>query len=109
MYPSDYGYATSGGSTTDRKTCLNTSLGCWSNYSECYNNDWLSNGYNQWALLPSASSYVASNAFFLLESAYVMDAGAYYNFGVRPVVYLKSNVKISSGTGSQDDPFTLEL
>ncbi len=109
MYPSDYGYATSGGSTTDRKTCLNTSLGWWSNYSECYNNDWLSNGYNQWALLPSASSYVASNAFFLLESAYVMDAGAYYNFGVRPVVYLTSNVKISSGTGSQDDPFVLEL
>lgn len=26
MYPSDYGYATSGGSITNRTTCLNKSL-----------------------------------------------------------------------------------
>ena len=37
MYPSDYGYATSGGSTTDRATCLNTVLYSWdgSSVSDC--------------------------------------------------------------------------
>ena len=40
MYPSDYGYATSGGGT-GREMCLSYNLSSWSNYSDCYNNDWL--------------------------------------------------------------------
>ena len=58
MYPSDYGYATSGGSTTDRASCLATALFVWNNssYSDCKNNDWLYNSSDyQWTLTPSSS------------------------------------------------------
>ena len=112
MYPSDYGYATSGGSTTDRATCLNTKLYSWdsSNVSDCENNDWLYNsGSYQWTLSPNASSSDAHYAFAVAASGDV-----YYNAasngdvdGVRPVVYLTSNVGIQSGDGSSGNPFIL--
>ncbi len=110
MYPSDYGYATSGGSTTDRATCLNTNLNRWdrSSVSDCKNNDWLYNSSSQWTISPEAASSVAINAFNVSDSGSVWGHDACYGPEVRPVVYLKSNVKISSGTGSQDDPFVLE-
>ena len=66
MYPSDYGYATSGGSTTNRETCLNTELYNWngSSVSDCKNNDWLYDSSNyQWTITPS-SSY-STYVFFL--------------------------------------------
>ncbi len=109
MYPSDYGYATSGGSTTDRTTCLNKELLNWGNssVSDCKNNDWLFNNSYQWTLSPRALSSNANGAFIVRMSG-DLAVGAYSTYGVRPVVYLKSNVKISSGTGSQDDPFVLE-
>ena len=47
MYVSDYGYATSGGSTTNRANCLNTVLSDdWNDYDDCYNNDWLYDSSN---------------------------------------------------------------
>ena len=39
MYPSDYGYATSGGSTSPRTSCINKELLNWREASDCYNND----------------------------------------------------------------------
>ena len=110
MYPSDYGYATSGGSTTDRTTCLNTSLSSWdsSSVSDCKNNDWLFNSSSQWTLSPNATPSGAYRAFFVYSGGRVNNGGAYNNYAASPVVYLKSNVKISSGTGSQDDPFVLK-
>ena len=58
MYPSDYGYSTSGGATTDRATCLATELYNWmssTGFSDCYNNDWLFDGSPQWPLTPRPS------------------------------------------------------
>ena len=45
MYPSDYGYATSGGDTVNRSTCLSGPLDNWDNsgMEECYENSWLYN------------------------------------------------------------------
>ena len=111
MYPSDYGYATSGGSTTDRATCLNTVLYSWdgSSVSDCKNNDWLFNSKFQWTISPSASSSGAYRAFLVRSDGYVTNYKEHSRgYGVRPVVYLKSNVLISSGTGSESDPFVLE-
>ena len=110
MYPSDYGYATSGGSTTDRATCLNTVLSSWdgSSVSDCKNNDWLFNRTEQWTISPSANSSRAYRAFYVYSTGYVSDSLASYHNGVRPAVYLSSNVKISSGIGSRSDPFVLE-
>ena len=111
MYPSDYGYATAGGSTTNRETCLNTELYNWisSNVSDCDNNDWLYDSENhQWTLTSYSS---ASNLVF---HVYSNGRVSYHNAdnlqrAVFPALYLSSNVKISGGDGSESSPFTLSL
>ena len=108
MYPSDYGYATSGGST-GRDTCLAMELYNWDSSSDCYNNDWLYNSSNyQWTLTPDSSR---SNNVFLVGILGLV--GTYYanhtNNAVSPVLYLSSNVRITGGDGSRDNPFQLSL
>ena len=110
MYPSDYGYATSGGSTTNRQACLSKELYNWegSGYSDCKTNDWLYNSsIAQWTLTPvpfSSGSYVV---FYVYSSGCVLDYYAHNSYGVRPVVYLKSSVKITSGEGTSTSPYQL--
>ena len=111
MYPSDYGYATSGGSTTDRASCLNKELRNWGDSiaSDCKNNDWLFNRSFQWTISPIASSSYAIFAFYVTSDGFVYNSEVYDYYGVRPVVYLTSNVKISGGEGTSESPFSLEL
>ena len=111
MYPSDYGYATSVGSTTAWGTCLNTSLSSWDNSSatDCKNNDWLFNSSYQWTISPYAGSSNATSVFLVRDSGSVDGNFAASSNGVRPVVYLTSNVKISGGEGTSESPFSLEL
>ena len=64
MYPSDYGYATAGGATTNRAACLAKELYNWggSVVSDCENNDYLyKSSYYQWTLAPDSSD--AHNVF----------------------------------------------
>ena len=110
MYPSDYGYATSGGSTTDRATCLNTNLFKWqdNSVSDCKNNDWLVNSSTQWTLSPSTYSSSAQHAYVVYNSGYVYGVySVFAGFVVRPVVYLSSSVGVQSGDGSRGNPFTI--
>ena len=112
MYPSDYGYATSGGSTTDRTSCLATMLyyGGWNKSSDCYNNDYLyKSGYNQWTLVPDLlySGYV----FYVAWGGYVhnLDANS-TDSSVRPAVFLKSNISITDvGIGTAESPYQLKV
>ena len=111
MYPSDYGYATSGGSGTDRNTCLNTELFNWndSSVSDCKNNDWLYDSSNyQWTITSrSSGSYYV---FHVSSSGSVnSDLYASNSRAVFPALYLSSNVKISGGDGSEGNPFKLSL
>ena len=110
MYPSDYGYATSGGSTTDRNTCLAKELYNWdsSSYRDCKNNDWLYDSSNfQWTLTPnSAYSY---SVFVVRSYGRVNRDSADIYYAVSPALYLSSNVKISGGDGSVSSPFELSL
>ncbi len=106
MYPSDYGYATSGGTTTDRNACLNKELYNWDSVSDCYNNDWIFNSASQWTITPHASNsgHVFSlNSTGCVDSYYASDA-----YGVRPVVFLKSSIKIVDGDGSSNNPYILQ-
>ena len=108
MYPSDYGYATSGGST-GRDTCLATELYNWSSssYSDCKNNDWLyKRGTTQWTLTPY-SAY--SNYVFRVGSGVSDNFASDAAIAVSPALYLSSNVKISGGDGSENSPFVLSL
>ena len=110
MYASDYGYATAGGSTTDRQTCLNTELNDWygAGVSDCKNNDWLYDSLNiQWTLTPYSGS--SGSVFFVNGDGYVDSYSASYSRVVSPALYLSSNVKISGGDGSVSSPFELSL
>ena len=108
MYPSDYGYATSGGSTTNRETCLNTVLYNWNNssVSDCKDNDWLyDSSNNQWTLTPYASDFRA--AFSVSSYGFLNSYYTYNTIGVFPALYLNTNVKISGGSGTESNPFVL--
>ena len=111
MYPSDYGYATSGGSTTDRAACLAKEMYNWdgSDVSDCKSNDYLYNSnYYQWTL--TSNTMGADNVFFVDTSGSVYkDRANYYDYSVRPAVFLKSNISIISGDGSSTGPYQLKL
>ena len=107
MYASDYGYATSGGSTTNRETCLNTELYNWADYDDCFNNDWLYTGSYQWTLTPASSTSIF--VFYVRSDGSVDSRNAYRSYVVFPALYLSSNVKISGGEGTESSPFTLSL
>ena len=109
MYPSDYGYATSGGATTNRNACLNKELYNWnsSSFSDCKNNDWLydSSTY-QWTLTSRSSN--STIVFLVRHTGSVYSYIAYNAIGARPVVFLKSNITIASGNGSSSQPYILQ-
>ena len=99
MYPSDYGYASTG-------------TACRSNLYNCYDadskaNNWLFNSTEQWTLSP-LSGY-AYDVFLVYSDGYVYYGNAYGTLGVRPALFLKSDVVIAGGTGeSIENAYTLE-
>ena len=106
MYPSDYGYATSGGSTTDRQSCLSTNLKNWgSSNSDCKNNDYLYNS-TQWTITTPSSNF--KYVFILHNNGYLTsDFPVTNSYASYPVVYLKSTVEIIGGTGTSENPYLL--
>ena len=110
MYPSDYGYATSGGSTTNREACLAIELYNWdsSSYRDCKNNDWLlDSSTTQWTLTPASSN--SDLVFGVFNTGFVgYHINARVSLGVRPSVYLTSNVGISGGDGTMNNPYILK-
>ena len=109
MYPSDYGYATSGNSTTDRATCLAKEIYNWDSASNCYSNDYLyKSDYSQWTLVHN-SSY--SNYVFDVSTVGFVGFGTVYDTRViRPVAFLKSNISITNvGIGTAESPYQLKV
>ncbi|MDY4544564.1 MAG: hypothetical protein SPE00_04530 [Bacilli bacterium] len=115
MYPSDYGYATVGGSTTSKANCRAKELYNWesSSYSDCKNNDWLFKSATfisdvEWLISPNAS--LSNRASGLSSSGYV-HAGDYVSkgqFAVRPTFYLDSSIlKIVGGLGTKDNAYRI--
>ncbi|MBD9098639.1 hypothetical protein EGP98_03425 [bacterium] len=108
MYPSDYGYATSGGNSTNRASCMEKELYRWndSSYSDCKKNDWLYNSsQKQWTMSPRTND--SRTVSYVYKAGQVSNDYAYDANAVRPVVHLKSTIKITGGTGSSTDPFIL--
>ena len=106
MYPSDFGFAIGG---SDRDTCLSTNL---SVYKNCYQNGWLYFKDAEWTL---THKYTSNDTVF---SIYRTSRGGvslneriskvYGDGPVYPVVYLNTNIKRTSGSGTSSDPFTIE-
>ena len=110
IYPSDYGYATSGGNTSNRTSCLNEVLYNWdsNSYSDCKNNDWLYNSSTiQWTLTSYSSDSV--NIFGNVSNGIVYYYNANDQYAVRPSVYLLSETTILSGEGTSENPYTIGL
>ena len=110
MYPSDYGYATSGGTTKDRNACLAKELFNWdsSDFSDCKGNDYLldTNNY-QWTLAPhSAHAFIV---FVVGRDGLVYGYDAFYTYAVRPALFLKSSILLDKGTGESSNPYTLKI
>jgi len=116
IYPSDFGYA--GGSTCPSVT-----------YIDCAQNNWVPNGAWNWTIT-SFAGYEAYDCDFSIGNCRTFAGGptvvlgldteigpatthetnvwSHVN-GVRPSLYLKSNVKIIDGDGSKKDPYKLSL
>ena len=111
MYPSDYGYATAGGTTINRASCLAKELYNWdgSGVSDCKNNDYLfKSAYTQWTLAPYSSR--SGGAFDVIAGGSVVYNSVNNTFGVRPAAYLKSSISLSSvGDGSSTSPYQLKV
>ena len=110
MYPSDYGYATSGGTTKDRVACLAKELLSWysSDFSDCKENDYLLDT-NNWQLTLAFSSADAYRVFSVTLDGYVSGDDAYITSAVHPALFLKSNIVVKSGTGEKNNPYTLSV
>ena len=120
IYPSDYAYATAGGATHNRSSCLSYTVGYvsdssnpnWQNtYTDCKNNDWLLNtSMWTWTLSPRAGSSHSYDVFYVTSAGYVSNYNAMYALSVCPVVFLKSSVLFTeTGNGTQSNPFILKM
>ena len=107
MYPSDYGYATSGGSTTYRTSCLERAMYDWENYPYCTTNDYLYKSDLYQLTLTTNSS--RSNLIFIVQpSGNIFRSFSNFDISfVFPTLYLNSSVLITGGTGTQTAPYIL--
>ena len=106
MYPSDYGYSVT------NANCSHTSknLGSY-NSSSCGGKAWLLKYGFEWTNSPdSGHSY---SVFHVGTNAYLLYSSANFGYGVRPVLYLKSNVYVTNkddtNVGSKTNPYKIAI
>ena len=106
MYPSDYGYSVT------NANCSHTSknLGSY-NSSSCGGKAWLLKYGYEWTNSPYSG--ISNSVFNVGANAYLYNIGAYYGRGVRPVLYLKSNVYVTNkddtNVGSKTNPYKIAI
>ena len=78
-------------------------------YNTANNNYYLYNGQNTWTMSPS--DFYSSAHIWSIDFHGNLDSGYFVanSFGVRPVINLKSDVKISSGDGTSIAPFKISV
>ncbi len=116
LYPSDYGYATNGGTNKTRDECLNITLygnnttHTVNNYSVsgCHKTNWISDNFY---IQTMASRSDANSIINILYWGQITGGSLVFNPSgrVKPVIYLKSNTIIKRGTGTEKDPFILTI
>lgn len=106
IYPSDYGYATSGGNGVEQGTCLNMLLKNWG--VECYQNDWLfHSNHVKWSMTPNSYSNTGYGIWDVTNSGILCTNYATRLFAVYPTVYLKEDILLIDGDGSKENPFVI--
>jgi hypothetical protein len=107
MYPSDYGYATSGGAN-GRTNCLSYYLYRWKSYSGCYSNDFLYYGSGHWFLTTFSTGSYGAFVMSVAGYTYHVDGDPVkYSRAIRPTIYLNSKVQIISGDGTNNSPWII--
>jgi len=96
MYVSDYGFAAAPSAWT-------------SNMSDYYSSaitsvNWMYMSYNEWTITPD--SLYGFNVFYASSRGLYSDR-TYFEYGARPVLYLKSSVAYAGGSGTQSDPIII--
>ena len=107
-YVSDYILSSGNGSSYTRDECIK---GNSSKYANCVSyNSWLNSTNtdgNSLTITPTYGGEYPSNVASIYTSIYSYPA--YSSSTIKPTVYLSPKVKITSGSGTQDDPFIIEL
>ena len=101
MYASDWGYAIEGytGVLGDSGKPQNSS-----------DKNWLFSNGDEWTMSAYSSSYPVSVSGANGRNYGCLYDGSYWNgYSIRPVLYLKSNVYVVSGTGSKVDPYRIGI
>ncbi len=123
MYPSDFGFATSGGNEANRLICLKISMsptgsnphwGSTGTYGYCLDNTWLKASHGSGKNISTLTSVPTKRfAYFLFSVASnsIAQSASTVSNEIYPVVYLNSNVKIESNDasdyGSKTNPYKL--
>ena len=100
IYPSDYGY-----SVLSSSCARTTNLDSYDS-DTCAGASWLYDGA-LWTLTPGLS--YRQNVFFFNNIAKMVQYGARYGYGVRPVLYLDSSVLLYDGDGSLENPYIIGM
>ena len=96
MYASDFGYAIEGFSGV---------LGESGNPQSYMNKNWLFSNGSEWTMSALNSSY----PIYLRLNGYLFNNRSTSGFATRPVLYLKPDVYVVSGTGTQVDPYRIGM
>ena len=95
MYASDWGYAIEGFTGVVQN----------SGYArDSSDKNWLSNAF-QWTMSAHSSSY----PLYAYDCGFLLGYSASSGYSIRPVLYLKSNVYVVSGTGTKVDPYRIGM
>ena len=124
-YSSDYGYATSGGTTKTRESCLSSNLTDWgSNFDTCSTNNYitsyqftmtpyLSNNYDEFYIYMAGKTRSFLYYKLYINSESLTNGVTLRNIkgilGVSPTLYLKSDIFVLAGDGSSSNPYQLKL
>ena len=101
MYPSDYAYTFANGVDD---TCYSDTNKCRSNSGGNPNSSWLyKSSTNQLTVSPSSTTYFV---FGVENKGGVFYGDTNTDRGVRPVLYLRSDIKLQ-GSGGSDDPYEI--
>ena len=105
FYPSDVGYGTS------KRECINSiSINIEGSYKTCLLEDWMFND-QQWIWTITPTSRIYTQVYRVDSRGFISDDSGVRTTSnnVYPTLYLKNDVIITSGTGTSEDAFQLEL
>ena len=107
MYPSDYAYTFSLGVDDN---CYSNTYKCEESNNGVPTESWIYNSNaNQSTWLISPRSNIETGIYLVYDKGIVNGGSKRYSKYVRPVAYLKSNVKVISGDGTIDNAYKLSL